>query len=123
MSSCYQSYFPEIYREEPIQTRQLIYGCLFDHISSSELATPEFIASHCRRGRWLYQHECERYFPEKESLWIMPKSLWPVPFQLVEDILLESWSPEALIDRATMVRLEGYEVPYFVVPSHYPECR
>ena len=44
LPSRFQDHLPETYRNEAIETRQLIYGCLFDHIHAGQLANPEFIS-------------------------------------------------------------------------------
>jgi hypothetical protein len=111
---------PLHYRREPIVTRQLIYGCLFDHIHAATLAKPEFMNLHCRRGRWLTIDECINHFPEDTHFQIIPKPLWPVPLQLIQDIPLETLKPDRTINRCIMLRINQETVPYFVTPSNWP---
>ena len=112
---------PEPYRNESILNRQLIYGCLFDHIHAAAPANPEFINPHCRRGCWLGIDECNEHFPQGTHFQIIPKPLWPVPPQLIQDIPLETWEPETSIDRCIMVRVKDDPILYFITPANYPE--
>jgi len=73
-----------------LKSGQLIYGCLFDNISSSEPATAEFINPHCRRGQWLTIKECPDHFPKDTHFQIIPKHLWPVPLDLIQGIELDT---------------------------------
>lgn len=112
---------PEDYRHEPIVTRQLIYGCLFDPVHASDPAAPEFIEPRCRRGRWLTVDECSDFFPSNSHFQIIPKHLWPVPLDLLENIPLETWSPQTPVDRCLMVRVNDEPAPWFIAPTNYPE--
>ena len=121
LPSLYQVHFPEAYRHEPIITQQLIYGCLFDHIHAAQLATPEFSHPNGRRGRWLTIDELPDHFPPETIFQIIPKPLWPVPFEFLNEIVLDNWSPNAAVDRCLMFRVVGKSVRYFVAPSGYPK--
>lgn len=121
LPSRFPDYFPETYRSEAIETKQLIYGCLFDHIHANELANPEFISPTCRRGRWLHQYELSSYFPKETQFQLIPKHLWPMPFNLLTDIPLESWQPNEPIDRCLMIHAGVDPAPYFVSPDSYPK--
>lgn len=110
---------PPIYQDQTIVARQLIYGCLFDHIHASQPAAPEFALPHCRRGRWLLINECHDYFAPDTQLQIIPKALWPVPLSLLKDIPLKPWSPETPIERCQMLRVNDDPSPYFVTPPNY----
>ena len=120
LTHSHRHYLPERYRGETIETKQLVYGCLFDHVDATEQATPEFVNPHCRRGRWVHEHECGDYFPRDTHFQIIPKPLWPVPLEFLEDIPLASWSPDQSIDRCLMVRVPNERTPHFVAPSGYP---
>ena len=121
LPSRFPDYFPETYRSEAIETKQLIYGCLFDHIHANQLANPEFISPTCRRGRWLHQYELSSYFPKETQFQLIPKHLWPMPFNLLTDIPLESWQPNEPIDRCLMIHAGVDPAPYFVSPDSYPK--
>lgn len=121
LPSRFQDHLPETYRNEAIETKQLIYGCLFDHIHAGQLANPEFISPTCRRGRWLHQHELSSYFPKEAQFHLIPKHLWPVPFNLLTDIPLESWQPNEPIDRCLLIHAGDDPTPYFTAPDSYPK--
>jgi hypothetical protein len=116
----FSEHLPSEYRAEAIRTEQLIYGCLFDHVSSEELAHAEFINPNCRRGRWLREDEEEDYLRGTEKVWVIPKALWPVPFPLLEGVELERWDSGQGVDRCVMVKITGDERPHFIMPSGYP---
>jgi hypothetical protein len=116
----FQDALPESYQHQSIIPKQLIYGCLFDNISSSEPATAEFINPHCRRGQWLTIKECPNHFPKDTHFQIIPKHLWPVPLDLIQGIELETWIPSEHLDRCVMLRVNDETVPYFITPADYP---
>ena len=120
LTQTHRNTLPEPYRREPIMTRQLIYGCLFDHIHAATVAKPEFINPHCRRGRWLTIDECVTHFPEDTHFQIIPKALWPVPLQLIQDIPLETLKPDRTINRCIMLRVNEETIPYFLTPPNWP---
>jgi hypothetical protein len=112
---------PAEFRSEAIVTRQLIYGCLFDHIRSQNIAEPEFVTAHCRRGRWLPLDELTDHFPSGTQFQRIPKALWPVPLALLENSLLEEWTPPSQVSHCTMLRINDEPTPYFVAPVGYPD--
>lgn len=114
----YRDYLPEKYRGEEIETKQLVYGCLFDHIDTAEPAMADFISSGCRRGKWLYQSELTDDFIKGRKMSVVPKPLWPVPFEGLQEMTLEEFSYP--VGRCLMVMIAGDLCPYFVVPSEYP---
>jgi len=114
------SCLPPAYKSTPIMTQQLIYGCLFDHVDTAETFTPEFTPGNCRRGKWLHEQDCERHFGPDSKFEIIPKALWPVPFELLKDLDLEPWTPSKPIERCLMVRANWESTPYFVAPTGYP---
>ncbi|MFD2257978.1 DUF1853 family protein [Luteolibacter algae] len=117
----YRELLPEIYREEPIATRQLVYGCLFDHVHAKQRAEPDFIHPRARRGLWLRYNECRDFFPEGTLFEVIPKQLWPVPGKLLAGIPLERWDRRAALERCVMLRVNKGEMPYFIAPEGYPE--
>jgi len=116
----FRSCLPPAYSNVPIETQQLVYGCLFDHIDAPATFTPECAIDTCRRGKWLHQPDCDRYFSSKSEFEIIPKALWPVPFKFLGNIALEHWSPSKPIDRCLMVRVDKESTPIFVAPDRYP---
>ena len=120
LASSHRDCLPKQYRDEPILVRQLIYGCLFDHIRAISPAVPAFSHSGCRRGRWLTVDECADHFPPETRLQVIPKPLWPVPLEFLDEVDLERWVPPRSLDRCVMVRVNDGPIPYFVAPSGYP---
>ena len=116
----FHDHLPEIYRDSTIQTTQLIYGCLFDHIHADHLASPQFISSTCRRGRWLHEYEIPKHFHKETQFHLIPKYLWPVPFDLRIDIPLEPWKPNESTNHCLMIRAGDDPTPYFISPDNYP---
>lgn len=112
---------PPAYRHDDIVVKQLIYGCLFDHISQTELSHPEFINPECRRGKWLHHAELVDHFPNGTQFDLIPKHLWPVPIELLDKMLLEKWQPDMFADRCIMLRVNGHACPYFVASDEYPK--
>lgn len=115
----FKNHLPPEFRHEPIITGQLIYGCLFDHIGSTTPATPEFLNPNCRRGKWLTIDQLHAHFPESTRFQLIPKNLWPVPFELLENIPLESWSPDPGIKNCHMIQTDHDPDPVFVAPAGY----
>lgn len=111
---------PPQYKNTLIETQQLVFGCLFDHIDASKTFTPEFAREDCRRGKWLHQSDCDRYFCSNSRFEIIPKALWPVPFEFLETIELKAWAPSKPIDRCLMVRANKEFTPFFIAPAGYP---
>ena len=116
----YRNHLPEIYQREDVETQQLIYGCLFDHLNSEELSKPDFISPKCRRGRWLYQDELTDNFINGREVSIVPKPLWPVSLEVLQGIALEQAELPISEPRCMMVMIAGELCPYFVVPNDYP---
>ena len=114
---------PPDYRDADIVVKQLIYGCLFDHITETQSSFPEFINPDCRRGKWLRHSELADHFTEQTRFQLIPKHLWPVPIELLEEIPLETWYRETPVDRCQMLRVNGEVCPYFVAPDEYPKQR
>jgi len=116
----FRSCLPSEYQSEPIATRHLIYGCLFDHVDASQAYTPEFVLDNCRRGKWIHEHDCKRHFGSDSKFDLIPKAFWPVPFELLKGVTLQVWTPQGSIDRCVMVRANQDLTPYFIAPTNYP---
>jgi len=117
----YREFLPAKFREGAMVTRQLIYGCLFDHLESAAVAEPEFLNPGCRRGKWLRVDERATHFPPETKYEIIPKRLWPVPLALLKGVTLEKWSPSEEIERCLMLRIDGGSAPHFITPRGYPK--
>lgn len=117
----YRDLLPEKFRNEEIVARQLVHGCIFDHLNASRPVEAEFLNPNGRRGKWLHAKECARHFGKDVRLEIIPKPLWPVPLERLAGLELEKWTPDKNIDRCVMVRPDGGNVPYFIAPNGYPE--
>lgn len=113
---------PSCFHGERILPRQLVFGCLFDHVEARNAATPEHSNPSARRGYWLRSNELD-YFQGNPRFEIIPKYLWPVPLDLFEDRCLEEWQPRNSLNTCVMVRVEGWREPFFVAPPAYPYSR
>ena len=114
---------PPAYQNADILVKQLIYGCLFDHVSATKLSSPRFSNLNCRRGKWLHHVELAEHFPNDTQFDLIPKHLWPVPIEFLEKIPLEKWQADKFDDRCVMLRINGHACPYFVAPDGYPKQR
>ena len=112
---------PPEYRGADILVKQLVYGCLFDHITEMQPKFPEFSNPNGRRGKWLHRSELDDHFPNESQFQLILKHLWPVPIELLEKIPLQQWQRETMIDRCQMLRINGGFCPYFIVPNEYPK--
>ena len=117
----YKDCLPLEYRDSDIVVRQLIYGCLFDHVSEADLSRPRFCNRDCRRGKWLHRSELAEWFSGETVFEFVPKSLWPVPFNLLEGLALERWDPAAPVERCQMIRVAGQDGAFFVAPDEFPK--
>lgn len=117
----YKRCLPPEYRDADIRVKQLIYGCLFDHITAPQTSCPEFSNPDCRRGRWLHQRELSDHFPDQSQFDLIPKHLWPVPIELLAEMPLQRWRNDKPVDRCQMLRINGSACPYFVAPDEYPQ--
>jgi len=114
---------PPAYRDADIVVKQLIYGCLFDHISEAQqgqFSHPKFSNPECRRGKWLHHAELANHFSNDSQFYLVPKHLWPVPIELLKKLPLEKWQPNMFGDRCVMLLINGHACPYFVAPDEYP---
>ena len=117
----YKDCLPPEYRDSDIVVRQLIYGCLFDHIVQTDLSMPRFCNRDCRRGKWLHRSELAEWFSGETVFELVPKSLWPVPFKLLEGLALEHWDPAVPVERCQMVRVVGQDGAFFVATDDFPK--
>ena len=118
----YREALPERWRGEAIESRQLIYGCLFDRIDAADEARPAAVSADCRRGRWVPVDACGDFFgPRVAELQVIPKAMWPVPLELLDGMTFTRWTPEHSRERCVMVRAGDDVVPYFIAPAGYPE--
>ena len=116
----YRELLPEKFRNEEIGVRQLVQGCIFNHVNASKPVEAEFLNPEGRRGKWLHADEAARYFGKDVLLEIIPKPLWPVSLGLLDGLELEKWTPDETMDRCVMVRPDGESLPYFIAPNGYP---
>ncbi len=117
----YKDCLPVGYRDAEIVVTQLIYGCLFEHVGQVESSTPQFCNPQCRRGKWLRYSEVAEWFSEGAVLELVPKCLWPVPFELLDEVMLERWNPTVSIERCQMIRADNQVTAYFVAPDEFPK--
>ena len=106
---------PSQYSSEPIETRQLVIGCLFDHIDASAPALAEYMHPALRRGLWVRQSEFASTFSSAPE--VIPKHLWPAALDQAEGIPLDLSIP---LTRCTMVKVPGLSHPIFITPDQYP---
>jgi len=121
LSERHRGRLPEDLAGEQVVRRQLVYGCIFDHIASEERARPSFLHAKARRGCWLSLDELEG-FAGGARLERIPKHLWPVPLEMMADLALPLWEVPGSLVYCTMLRIEGRADPCFVTPSGYPGC-
>ena len=107
-----------------VDVRQLIYGCIFHPMGDTECPLPEGVHVDCRKGRWLYAKDWERFFGGVAEVCMVPKALWPVE---VAEALRETLPHQSVAElraassqRCVMFVLPDSPVPYFLVPNHWP---
>ena len=66
-----------------LMCRQLVHGCIFNHVRATRPAQAEFLNPNGRRGKWLHAEECADYFGEGALLQIIPKPLWPASMKII----------------------------------------
>ena len=119
----------EKYAITDIETQQLIYGRIFDHIAATDFPTPPHMNADCLRSLWLYCHEWDTYFQDIENVKIIPKHLWPVSFKINPNLTdtLEEWSKDDLLteaqQRCTLIWSEQHQRPVFLTPDRWPEFK
>ncbi|MFK7911986.1 MAG: DUF1853 family protein [Akkermansiaceae bacterium] len=111
---------PENFRASEIIVQQLVHGCIFNHVTADNLVEAEFLNPKGRRGKWLHANECTDHFDKNTFFEIIPKPLWPVPLELMENIELERWNLTEDTARCVMVRVDNLPIPYFIAPNNYP---
>lgn len=120
LPSLFKEQLPPEFCHENIKTQHLIYGCLFDHISTQTPSLPEHLNPNCRRGKWLRINEVPTHFSTRTKFHLIPKPLWPVPLDLLQNHKLDLWHPKEALERCTMVRIIGEQSTYFITPENYP---
>jgi len=111
---------------ESIETQQLIYGALFLPIACEGIPRHPTMAADARFGRWLYVGEWSQYFDRVDEVWLIPKSLWPVPLSDETIQLMQVVNAEEIMslarERCTMFALRDSEEPIFLVPDSWPSA-
>lgn len=119
-----QALLRERWGSDTVDVRQLIYGCLFYPMGAADCPLPESVRADCRKGRWLYEKDWERFFGSIDEVCIISKPLWPVTMTaaLREALPLQSVAElrAASTERCVMFVLPDSEEPYFMVPNHWP---
>lgn len=114
----------ELWGSADINIRQLIYGCIFYPLGVADCPLPESVRADCRKGRWLYATDWERFFADISDVCMIPKPLWPVTMTapLRESLPRQSVAElhAASIQRCVMFVLPNSEEPYFLVPNSWP---
>ncbi len=115
-----------------IQSQHLIYGCLFDRYNSAEPQAAIDTSPTAHRGQWLYSHELPNStLAQQQSLFIIPKHLWPcLPTEPLCQVLGSSQPQTSIEDIQTIIAkkqrcimlTDGCE-RYFVAPDHYPTVK
>ena len=121
LSVKYRDQLPPAYRKKAIKVRQLVHGCIFDHVDARQPAIAPYLEPEGRRGKWLHLRDCPGYFNESTLLEVIPKPLWPVPLDKLKGLSLERWEPTAKLDRCLMLRAGQMPQPYFITPDGYPK--
>lgn len=116
----FRELLPDKYASEEIVVRQLVHGCVFDHVNANRPVKVDFLNAKGRSGKWLHAWECGKYFGKDVSLEIVPKPLWPVPLELLRGVELEKWRVDEGLNRCVMVRADQSDVSYFIAPDDYP---
>lgn len=124
----FRGFLPGKFQKEEIVVQQLVHGCVFNHVRASQPVEEEFLNPTGRRGKWLHVQDCADYFAKGTLLEIIPKPLWPVPLENMEEIELERWKPDEKTDRCVLVRAimgaasgaDAENLPYFIAPNGYP---
>ncbi len=118
------SLFRERWRCERVEVRQLIYGCIFYPMGVEQCPLPESVRPGCRKGRWLYAQDLERFFAGVSEVCMIPKPLWPVALTAALRESLPRASVSAMYaassQRCVMFVLPDEEEPHFLVPNHWP---
>ena len=117
----YKDHLKPEYRAAEVAVKQLVYGCLFDHISEVEPSLPRFCNPDCRRGKWLHHSEVADCFSQESRFEWVPKHLWPVPFEFLNGLQLDEWLPSESVSRCQMVRVDGLVCPFFIAPDEFPK--
>lgn len=110
---------------ESIETKQLIYGRLFDPMGTAARPQLPGMASDALRGRWLYLKNWDNHFPNTTEVKIIPKPLWPLRLTRDNRKHFQRLSATDLQDtasqRCVMFATEDSEEPFFLVPNSWPD--
>ncbi len=120
LASQYQHLLPSPFHQLDITTQHMVHGCIFTHIQAHKPIKADYLNPISRRGKWLHASQCQDFFPSNTQLEIIPKSLWPVPLEMISDLSLTTWQATKDIDRCLMVRKKDDHCPYFIAPDGYP---
>lgn len=112
----YREFLPKEYRDKPIITQHLIYGCLFEHVTNHTLITAPYLNPECRRGYWLWADEISTHFSSETVFRIVPKHQWPVPFNLLNQEKLSIWTPGKTLSNHLMLQVDQEPEPYLIRP-------
>lgn len=111
----------EITEERGVESKLLLYGCLFDSLEEGEQVAKDTSSGACR-GYWLTRKQFLTDFYDRDYV-IVPKFLWPVAHQRSVYELLEKSDVEAVLkaseSRCTM--LSDGERRVFVVSDQWLE--
>jgi hypothetical protein len=120
LASRYRHLIPAPGKEEPIVSKHLVLGLLFDHVDSTSPVQPEFVSAEARHGRWLTIDELPMVYSPETELRIIPKPLWPASVESLTHLPLETFDRTKPLDRCVMVATPDH-LPLFITPSNYPD--
>ena len=129
-SSAGRQLLSDKYGIDNIESQQLIYGKLFDHIDATpqQCVLPSSVADDVQRFKWMYLSEFEKM--QTESIVVIPKHLWPIALKQYSAELLETlavYTKNDLIaevveyERCVMLWADHLNMPVFVVPNKWPQ--
>lgn len=109
------------YGIQKIETQQLIYGRIFAPESCSTVPTPHQVTRQASKGKWLLANELEQSISPEETVYLIPKPLWPIQLTEENRALFQPVDRGTLIqlssERCTMFARRKINEPYFGVPE------
>ncbi|MGJ8678039.1 MAG: DUF1853 family protein [Akkermansiaceae bacterium] len=110
----------ELYGVDSVQTQHLIYGCLFDPISTDSKEVAVDVSPEASRGKWLWRRELDEHFTS-DKLWFIPKCLWPCDPSTDLLAVLDRVSKKQLLEVSAErgVMFTDGESRYFLVCDHW----
>ncbi len=118
-----QALLRERWGSDAVDARQLIFGCIFYPMGVVDCPLPDSVRADCRKGRWLYEQDWERFFGGIVEVCIIAKPLWPVEVTVALREFLPRQSVAELraasTQRCVMFVLPDSEEPYFLVPNQW----